>query len=60
MFYLLEYDFIFIYCLKISGDILLGGIYKLMRYNNIGNKFWEIGKDMLGNIIYDKLVYIME
>lgn len=60
MFYLLEYDFIFIYCLKISGDILLGGSYKVMRYNIIGNKFWEIGKDMLGNNIYEELVYIME
>lgn len=60
MFYWLEYYFIFIYCLKISGDILLGGSYKVMRYDIIGNKFWEIGKDMLGNNIYEKLVYIME
>lgn len=60
MLYLLEYDPISIYCSKTSGDILLGGSHKVTRYDITGNKLWEIGKDTLGNSIYEKPAYITE
>lgn len=60
MLYLLEYYPISIYCSKTSGDILLGGSHKVTRYDKTGNTLWEIGKDSLGNNLYEKPAYITE